>query len=84
MMNDHNIGLNYDWSQQSYQVSIMQKIFCRKHLQNNFCKSPMLFSILWCCQVPASVEEASNWLETALKKKNKTKVKTRMLLWDCP
>jgi hypothetical protein len=36
---DYNIGLNYDWSQQSYQVSIVQKSVYENYLLNIFRKS---------------------------------------------
>jgi hypothetical protein len=34
---DHNIGLNYDWSQQSHQVRIVCKLFCKNYSVNIFC-----------------------------------------------
>ncbi len=33
---DYNIGLNYDWSKQNYQVSNMQKSSYQKYSKNNF------------------------------------------------
>ena len=35
---DYNIGLNYDWSQQNYQVSITKNSSCKNYSANNFCK----------------------------------------------
>jgi hypothetical protein len=43
---DYNIGLNYDWSQQSYQVSVMCKLlFYKKYLENIFCNSLIFYFV---------------------------------------
>jgi hypothetical protein len=34
---DYNIGLNYNWSQQSHQVRTMYKLFYKNYCANNFC-----------------------------------------------
>jgi hypothetical protein len=34
---DYDIGLNYDWSQQSYLVRIVYKLFCKNYSANIFC-----------------------------------------------